>query len=48
MTTFQFLTAIAPVPLGLTPALFAAVVLLQPRRVPARATSQIREVQLPR
>jgi hypothetical protein len=43
MTTLEFLTAIAPVPIGITPALLAAVVLLQPRRVPARATSQLRE-----
>jgi hypothetical protein len=44
MTTFQFLVAIAPLPLGLTLTLGVDVLLIQPHRVPARTFSQIREV----
>ena len=43
MTLLKFLTAIAPVPLGLIPALFLAVLFIQPRRVKARSTTRIRE-----
>ena len=44
MTLLQFLDAISPILLGLTLTLGLAVALIQPRRVKARSTSQIRGV----
>jgi hypothetical protein len=48
MSVLDFISAIAPLPLGLIAALLIAIALLQPRHVPARNVSQIREVRLPR
>jgi hypothetical protein len=48
MTVLEFLVAISPILLGLTATLLLAVALIQPRRVPARNVSQIREVPFPR
>jgi hypothetical protein len=48
MTLLAFLDAISPILLGLAFLLCIAVAMIQPRRVPARAISHIREVPLPR
>jgi hypothetical protein len=48
MTPLAFLVAISPILLGLAATLLLAVALIQPRRVPARNLSRIREVPFPR
>jgi hypothetical protein len=48
MRLLDLLVGISPVLLGLAAALLVAVALLQPRHVPARSATRLREVQSPR